>query len=62
MCCSLAQADCIFVSLNANIAVMKNTDYTLNELGNIISSEDSLENLLLMIFDMDLEITGIRTA
>lgn len=41
---------------------MKNTDYTLNELGNIISSEDSLENLLLMIFDMDLEITGIRTA
>lgn len=62
MCCSLAQADCIFVSLNANIAVMKNTDYTLNELGNIISSEDSLENLLLMISDMDLEITGIRTA
>lgn len=41
---------------------MKNTDYTLNVLGNIISSEDSLENLLLMISDMDLEITGIKTA
>ncbi|MDO5442331.1 MAG: hypothetical protein Q4G10_01540 [Bacteroidia bacterium] len=41
---------------------MKNTDYSINELGSFISSEDSLENLLLMISDMDLEITGIKTA
>lgn len=39
---------------------MKNTDYTLNVLDNIISSEDCLDDLLEMINDMDLEITGIR--
>lgn len=41
---------------------MKNTDYTLNVLDNIFSSEDSLKDLLEMINDMDLEITAIRTA
>lgn len=39
---------------------MKNTDYTLNVLDNFISSEDSLNDLLEMISDLDLEITGIR--
>lgn len=39
---------------------MKNTDYTLNVLDNFISSQDSLNDLLEMISDLDLEITGIR--
>lgn len=41
---------------------MKNTEFNLNSLCGIISSEDSLADILEMISDMDLEITGIRTA
>lgn len=41
---------------------MKNTDYILKSLDNIISSEDSLKDILDMIDDMGLEITGIRIA
>lgn len=41
---------------------MKNTDFNLNVLGNVISSSDSLMDLLEMINDMDLELTGISLA
>lgn len=41
---------------------MKNTDYILKSLDNFISSEDSLKDILDMIDDMGLEITGIRIA
>lgn len=41
---------------------MKNTDFNLNVLGNVISSGDSLMDLLEMINDMDLELTGISLA
>ena len=51
-----------FCIRNKKTDVMKNTDYTLNVLDNIFSSEDSLKDLLEMINDMDLEITAIRTA
>lgn len=39
---------------------MKNTDYSLSSLDYVISSDSSLEALLGMIEDMDLEITDIR--
>lgn len=41
---------------------MKNTDYILKSLDHFISSEDSLKDILDMIDDMGLEITGIRIA
>lgn len=39
---------------------MKNTDYSLSTLDFVISSESSLEALIGMIEDMDLEITDIK--
>ena len=41
---------------------MKNTDYNLDTLCGMISSEDSLGALLDIISDMDLEIRDVRTA
>lgn len=41
---------------------MKNTDYTINLLGSIFSSEDSLGDFLDMMSEMDLELTGVRIA
>lgn len=41
---------------------MKNTDYSLNVLGSIISSEDSLSALFEMIDDLGLEITDLRRS
>ena len=42
--------------------IMKNTDFNSSVLGSIISSEDSLKELLDMISDMGLEITGVRSV
>ena len=47
---------------NTKASVMKNTEYTSDLLGSIISSEDSLAALLEIIDDMDLEITGVRQS
>ena len=47
---------------NKTTDAMKNTDYILKSLDNIISSEGSLKDILDMIDDMGLEITGIRIA
>ena len=41
---------------------MKNTDYSLNVLDSIISSEDSLTALFGMIDDLGLEITDLRIS
>jgi len=40
---------------------MKNTDYSLDSLQSVISSSSSLEVLLDMIKDMDLEIEDIKS-
>lgn len=47
---------------NRNHKDMKNTDFNINVLGNVISSGDSLMDILEMINDMDLELTGISLA
>lgn len=47
---------------NTKAGIMKNTEYNYNVLGSIISSETSLEALLDIIEDMDLEITGVRQS
>ncbi len=41
---------------------MKNTDFTLESISAMISSEDSLRALMDMITDMDLEIQEISIA
>ncbi|MCX4333469.1 MAG: hypothetical protein OSJ55_01180 [Bacteroidales bacterium] len=41
---------------------MKNTDFTLESISSMISSEDSLRALMDMITDMDLEIQEISIA
>ena len=41
---------------------MKNTEFNIDSLQSVISSPDSLEVLLDMIKDMDLEIEDIKTA
>ena len=41
---------------------MKNTDYSLENLGMIISSESSLNALMDIIGEMGLEITGVQDA
>lgn len=38
---------------------MKNTEFTSNLLGTVISSEESLKALVDMMTDLDLEITSI---
>jgi len=41
---------------------MKNTDFTLESLSLMISSESSYRELIDMISDMDLEILGAKVA
>ncbi|MEE3406400.1 hypothetical protein SAMN06298215_1062 [Bacteroidales bacterium WCE2008] len=41
---------------------MKNTDYSLENLGMMISSESSLNALMDIIGEMGLEITGVQDA
>lgn len=41
---------------------MKNTEYSYSILDSIVISDDSLNTLLEMIEDMDLEITGVRQS
>jgi len=41
---------------------MKNTEFNLDSLQSIISSTESLEILMEMIEDMDLEIKNIKTV
>lgn len=41
---------------------MKNTDFNSSILGSIISSEDSLNELLDMIAELGLEITGVCSS
>ena len=41
---------------------MKNTDYSLENLGMMISSESSLNDLMDIIGEMGLEITGVQDA
>lgn len=40
---------------------MKNTEFNSSLLSSIISSEDSLNELMDMISDLGLEITGVRS-
>ena len=41
---------------------MKNTDYSIENLGMMISSESSLNALMDIIGEMGLEITGVQDA
>lgn len=50
------------ISITENKVKMKNTDYNIDALGSIISSEDSLSALLGLIDEMGLELTSVRTA
>lgn len=50
------------ISITKNKDKMKNTDYNIDALSFIVSSEDSLSALLGMIDDMGLELTSVRTA
>lgn len=56
LCSSLAQASDNFAAEIKNEAVMRNTDYTQDLLGNMISSDTSFKALQDMIKDLDLEL------
>ena len=58
----MAQADRTFASEIKNRSKMKNTDYSLENLGMMISSESSLNALMDIIGEMGLEITGVQDA
>ncbi len=42
--------------------VMKNTDFTLESIGSMISSEDSFSALVGIISDLDLELVDVETV
>ena len=58
MCLGLAHVGGIFASENKTQSVMKNTEYNLETLENVISTE-SFRALLDMIGDLGLEVTGV---
>jgi hypothetical protein len=58
LCRILVHMRCTFVKTN-KLKIMKNT---LDTLSSVISSESSLETLMGMISDMDLEIKDIKSA
>lgn len=52
----------VYLCINKNRNTMKNTEFNLDSLQSIISSTESLEILMEMIEDMDLEIKNIKTV
>ncbi len=50
------------IGRNIKFKAMKNTDFTLESLGSFISSEQSFSDILDLVKDFDLELTGVSLS